>query len=768
MRYKLSTAAIAAVIAAVVVSRIILGHVAGGTQADNPASLEQAAAQQDPSSQSPASCDGSNSGDRLGMANPAATYCKDLGYNYSISGTANGEQGNCVFPDGSACEEWSFLAGKCGTQYSYCAKQGLGVVTKRGQGSLSRDYAECVGGGGQQEVGSVDDLMGLSKKATRSSIPALQSPPLSDQPNDVLTAPASFDWRNQNGQNWMTTVKDQGSCGSCWAFASVGVMEGTYNIKSGNPNLDLDLAEESLVSDCYSSGSYGNCCGGSYVGALQYIRDNGAPDEACMPYVDRSNCTCSSSCDSNCAYHTGGSCSNATCSNRCGDYQSRSVKINAVTAVPAAQMKQTLVDKGPLVVAMGVGSGYGGAFDAQAVYHCTNDSGANHAVVITGYDDAGGYWIVKNSWGSTWNGDGYFKVGYGECAIETYAYYVDVPASPGITPSPTASATSTRTPGPTPTATSSPTSTATRTPSPTRRRTATATITPTLTATAAPTRTATPTWTATPANTRTPTVTPSRTATRTPTPVPATITPTPTTAAVDTDKDGVPDYIDNCPYISNPDQLNTDAKPIDNGPIVQGDDATVPNSDRLGDACDPDKDNDWMLNTTTNPTLGIPAEIVGCGSGPTDPTKMDTDGDTIVDGAECLLGTDPLDPLSRPTYAPPNDSDHDGLPDSVEALFGSDPHNPDTDGDGIPDGLEVMGWGTSPTAKNTNNNGCSDGAAIADVNGDRSVNSIDLLILARATVGSIPYNADLDVSKDGLINTTDLLLVARQSSQSCH
>jgi hypothetical protein len=71
---------------------------------------------------------------------------------------------------------------------------------------------------------------------------------------------------------------------------------------------------------------------------------------------------------------------------------------------------------------MGVGAKYGGHFDGD-IYRCTDDSGINHAVVIVGYDDAGGYWIVKNSWGSTWNGDGYFKVGYGECAIESDVYH---------------------------------------------------------------------------------------------------------------------------------------------------------------------------------------------------------------------------------------------------------------------------------------------------------------------------------------------------------
>jgi hypothetical protein len=71
---------------------------------------------------------------------------------------------------------------------------------------------------------------------------------------------------------------------------------------------------------------------------------------------------------------------------------------------------------------MGYGSGYGGYWDGD-IYRCANDSGANHGVVIAGYNDADGYWIVKNSWGSTWNGDGYFKVGYGECAVEQSAVY---------------------------------------------------------------------------------------------------------------------------------------------------------------------------------------------------------------------------------------------------------------------------------------------------------------------------------------------------------
>ena len=270
---------------------------------------------------------------------------------------------------------------------------------------------------------------------------------------------------------------------------------------------------------------------------------------------------------------------------------------------------------------------------------------------------------------------------------------------------------------------------------------------PTETSTPTPTETYTPT----PTDTATPTITPTATATLCPN---------------DRDCDGVPDNVDNCPNVYNPDQLNTDASPIYLGPVIFGYDYTVPNSDIVGDACDPDIDNDYMLNTGTNQTLGTPGEDAGCGSGATNALKMDTDGDTVVDGYECLVGSDPNNLLSKPSFNL-TDSDRDGLPDSIEALFGSDPYNKDADGDGISDGIEVKGWATSPILQDTNYNSCSDNIEIADVNGDYKVNNVDLLIVARALAHQIAYNADFDINKDQLINNTDLMLVAQQLTKTC-
>ena len=361
-----------------------------------------------------------------GIANPAAIYCGELGYEYEVVDTDEGQHGTCVFPDGSECDAWRFLEGKCGQSYSYCATQGYDLITKTdGRNPFSTEYSVCVHG--QEEIGAVTELMGLSEKATRGTAPAGQSPSPPEEGVSGVRVPSSFDWRNENGQDWMTAVKDQGNCGSCWAFSAVGIVEPIYNISTNNSSLDLDLSEQYLVSDCFT---YHDCCGGWHDTALHFIRDQGIPDEACLAYVDESGCTCGGgTCDSNCAHSGPDRCSDATCLDRCADWADRLVRIDDRGSVPASLMRDKIVEKGPLSVAMGIGHGYGGYFDGD-IYRCTDDSGVNHGVVIAGYEDAGAYWIVKNSWGSFFGDGGYFKVGYGECAIDSWVYYAD-PLPPG-------------------------------------------------------------------------------------------------------------------------------------------------------------------------------------------------------------------------------------------------------------------------------------------------------------------------------------------------
>jgi len=386
------------------------------------------------------------------MANPAAVYCQEMGYTYRIVDGSLGQGGECVFPQGS-CDEWDFLNGKCGQEYNYCAKLGMQTtVEKDGKNAYSQEYAVCLPQDGAAST-PLTELFDLGQKLEQSSCsqevlmsskaetksPEKHYPTLSEsmqrldsQSSPTLTTSTTqaffnyfpfilnnrfvstvFDWRNYQGSNWLTPVRNQGICGSCWAFAATGVAEAAFNINSNDPNLDINLSEQYLVSDCDSHS--GDCCGGYEYYALAFIKDSGVPDEACMPYEDGKDCDC----DANCL-------SNRTCSDRCSNWESRLHNLSnsgLLASSDPATIKQKLRQDGPLAAGLGYGSYYGGYFDSNRVYHCLWDDGANHAIVLVGYDDTGGYWIVRNSWGSTWNGDGYFKVGYGECFIEQEVSY---------------------------------------------------------------------------------------------------------------------------------------------------------------------------------------------------------------------------------------------------------------------------------------------------------------------------------------------------------
>lgn len=372
-----------------------------------------------------------NANQHLTIKNPSAEYCLDLGYDFLVIDKPDGSQDSiCILPGKTICPAWDFLNGKCGQEYTVCAKNGLKTVTlDDGNNPFSKEYAICADENGKL-LESVTDMANLIEKkdgqARNDGFDLLAAPPgpppVYESPDGDL--PTSFDWRNYNGSDWMTPVKNQGICGSCWAFSAVGLSEAVTNIASNNPNLDLNLAEQYLVSDCSNAG---NCNGGDVAVSLRFIRDNGITDETCFPYLDGGSNGCtynSSGCDaSRCTYASAGECSDYRCTDRCSDWAGRLRKIQSYTYLgnyPAiASMKQALVDHGPLSVYMNMG----GSFNASNIYTCLDNTYTNHAVIIVGYNDPGGYWIVKNSWGTSWGTNGYFNVMYDNCAIHKYPYY---------------------------------------------------------------------------------------------------------------------------------------------------------------------------------------------------------------------------------------------------------------------------------------------------------------------------------------------------------
>ncbi|MBN1874090.1 MAG: pre-peptidase C-terminal domain-containing protein, partial [Anaerolineae bacterium] len=223
----------------------------------------------------------------------------------------------------------------------------------------------------------------------------------------VYSYPSAKDWRSTNGQDWTTPIRYQGSCGSCVAFGTIGAIESRIEIANSDAASNPDLSESHLF---FCGG--GTCGQGWYPeAAMNFARDVGIVDEACDPYTP----------------------DDQTC-NPCSDWQNRVTKIGSWNgANNVSEMKQSLADYGPFEVTMAVYDDFF-SYSGGIYRHIWGDLSGYHAVAVVGYDDSGGYWIAKNSWGTGWGENGWFKIAYGECDIDNYAYIPVVSVSPPSPP----------------------------------------------------------------------------------------------------------------------------------------------------------------------------------------------------------------------------------------------------------------------------------------------------------------------------------------------
>jgi len=209
---------------------------------------------------------------------------------------------------------------------------------------------------------------------------------------EVFTPSNDVDWRDKGA---VTPVKNQGQCGSCWAFSAVGIVEG-WGFNTGGTL--FNLAEQQLV-DC--AGSYGNqgCNGGWHDKAVDYLADGGSCIQTDYPYTARDG-TCKKTCTP-------------------AVKPNKSVKGTTEAALSAA------LNVGPVGVAVDASGGFQSYH--TGIFNGPCGTALNHAILAVGFASTPSkYWIVKNSWGTTWGNKGYIHMAQGKnlCGINMHTAWV--------------------------------------------------------------------------------------------------------------------------------------------------------------------------------------------------------------------------------------------------------------------------------------------------------------------------------------------------------
>lgn len=220
------------------------------------------------------------------------------------------------------------------------------------------------------------------------------------KPQEGVKYASSMDWRSEGA---VTSVKNQGQCGSCWAFSATGALEAQYKRSSGSL---VSLSEQQLV-DC--SWKYGNagCNGGLMDYAFKYVKNSGLCSESDYPYLGY-------------VWRCKGSYCSAVTS--CSGYKD-------ISSGSEDSLLDAVASVGPVSVAIDA-STYQFQFYSSGVYYdqkCSSNN-LNHGVLVVGYDSSNNqeYWIVKNSWGTSWGASGYISMAKNNnnmCGIASAASY---------------------------------------------------------------------------------------------------------------------------------------------------------------------------------------------------------------------------------------------------------------------------------------------------------------------------------------------------------
>ena len=216
------------------------------------------------------------------------------------------------------------------------------------------------------------------------SLEPIDAPQLDVMMNEEL--PTRIDWRDHDGR-YVTGIRDQQKCGGCWAFAMTAGLESNVLLARHEPGQDLNLSEQVLISCSW----VGSCNGGLLI--PHFLKSHGLPPEADYPYT----------------------AANGSCKSAAPGWQDRAYKIGSwgLVSHKLSAIKAALVQYGPLPTSFMVYEDF--MHYKSGIYsYVSGKKLGGHAVLLVGYNDDEKYFIVKNSWGTGWGEEGFFRIAYSE------------------------------------------------------------------------------------------------------------------------------------------------------------------------------------------------------------------------------------------------------------------------------------------------------------------------------------------------------------------
>ncbi len=247
-----------------------------------------------------------------------------------------------------------------------------------------------------------------------------------------LGLPTSYDWRSSPGYNAVTPVKDQGPCGSCWAFGNIGAIESNYRrLVSHTASIDLsennmiDIRDSGANKYCHWPWTWTRCGGGNTFTATSYL--TGLVKRSSTLHIPKGVLT-----EANDPYNSSAAYANPKCT-ATRPLPFRRINGTRWISNDTTVMKNAVYTKGPIVTAYYAESP-GGAhwYSGNTIYHYPGYGGnTNHEVLIIGWDDnkawptgtGKGAWLIKNSWGAFNSMGGYFWLTYGSAKVGSDAMY---------------------------------------------------------------------------------------------------------------------------------------------------------------------------------------------------------------------------------------------------------------------------------------------------------------------------------------------------------